>query len=380
MNTFKHSLKLLLLAIIAGLSSASCQDKYADLGEGIFAEFVTNKGTMVAKLFYKETPVTVANFITLAEGTNTKVDTAFAKKKYYNGTVFHRVIDNFMIQGGDPTATGSGSPGYRFGDEFVDSLKHDKPGILSMANSGPATNGSQFFITEKPTPHLNNKHTVFGELVSGLDIQDSISNVKVGARSKPETDVVINELNIIRKGKDAKKFKATKIFENYFVQLEEEKQKELELLEKAKEAFIAKNNASGEVKKFKSGLVMIYQKRGEEKLLGPHERVLIDYAGYLEDGTLFDTSMAKVAKENGKYDEVRDQKGGYTPIESPYNQSARLVPGFREAMLNMNVGDKARVYFPSFLGWGKVGAGNVIPPNSNIIFDIEIVDTVEKKK
>lgn len=379
MNQFKHTFKLLLITILAGFSTASCQDKHSNLEDGMYAEFVTNKGTMLAKLYFKETPITVANFVSLAEGTNTKVDTAFSKKKFYNGTVFHRVINNFMIQGGDPTATGSGSPGYRFGDEFVDSLVHDKPGILSMANSGPATNGSQFFITEKPTPHLNNKHTVFGMLIEGLNIQDTISNVKVGARSKPENDVVINQLNIIRKGKDAKSFNAVKEFENYFIGLEEAKKEEQELLEKAKEAFIAKNNASGEVKKFDSGLVMIYTKRGQEKLLGPHETVLIDYAGFLEDGTLFDTSIADVAKENGKYDEVRDKKGGYAPIESIYNTSARLVPGFREAMLNMNVGDKARIYFPSFLGWGKVGAGGVIPPNANIIFDLEILGVAKKK-
>lgn len=366
--------KLLSIVLLTSLTAASCQDKYPDIEDGLYAEFVTNKGTMLAKLHYDKTPVTVANFVALAEGKNSKVDTAYAGKKFYNGVTFHRVMDNFMIQGGDPTATGAGSPGYRFGDEFVPELKHDKGGILSMANSGPKTNGSQFFITEKATPHLDNKHTVFGELVQGIEIQDSISNVKVAAGSKPVEDVIINELNIIRKGADAKQFNAPKTFDNYFIELEEAKKQELVLLEKAKDAFIAKNNqANGEVKKLESGLVMIYTKKGEAINLGPHDKVLIDYAGFLEDGTLFDTSMADVAEANGKYDEARDKKGGYKPFPMQYNKSARLVPGFREAMLNMNVGDEARIFIPSFLGYGERGAGGIIPPNANLVFDLKIV-------
>jgi peptidyl-prolyl cis-trans isomerase A (cyclophilin A) len=371
--------KLLSIVLLTSLTAASCQDKYPDLEDGIYAEFVTNKGTMLAKLHYDKTPVTVANFVALAEGKNSKVDTAYTNKKFYNGTVFHRVINNFMIQGGDPTATGAGSPGYRFNDEFVSELKHDKPGILSMANSGPKTNGSQFFITEKPTPNLDNRHTVFGELVLGLDVQDSISNVKTAAGDKPLKDVVIKELNIIRKGSDAKKFNAPKVFDNFFIGLEKAKEEELALLEKAKDDFIAKNNqANGEVKKLESGLVMVYTKRGDGINLGPHETVLIDYAGFLEDGTLFDTSMVNVAKDNGKYDEARDKKGAYKPFPMQYNQSARLVPGFREAMLNMNIGDAARIFIPSFLGYGERGAGGIIPPNANLIFDLKLVSKVEK--
>ena len=377
-KSITHIFKLIMLTVLAGLTNASCQGKYPSLEDGMYAEIVTNKGTMVAKLYFKETPITVANFVSLAEGTNKKVDTAYTGKKFYNGLTFHRVMDKFMIQGGDPTGTGAGSPGYRFGDEFVDSLKHDKPGILSMANSGPATNGSQFFITEVPTPHLNNKHTVFGELVLGLDVQDSISNVKVGQGSKPVDSVVMNEVNIIRKGKAAKAFNAPKVFEGYFIKLEEDKKALQALLEEAKTTFIQKNNPdNGEVKKLESGLVMIFTKKGEGVKPTPQDQVLIDYAGYLEDGTLFDTSMAEVAKNNGKYDEARDQQGQYVPFPMIYNQSARLVPGFREAMLNMNVGDEARIFIPSFLAYGERGAGGVIPPNANLIFDLKIVDVVK---
>ena len=370
--------KLFAVVLLTSLTAASCQDKYPDLEDGLYAEFITNKGTMLAKLYYDKTPVTVANFVALAEGKNSKVDTAYTGKKFYNGVTFHRVMDKFMIQGGDPTATGAGNPGYRFNDEFVEELKHDKPGILSMANSGPKTNGSQFFITEIPTPSLNNRHTVFGELVQGLNIQDTISNVKVGPGNKPVKDVTIVELNIIRKGSAAKKFNAPKVFDNYFIELEAAKKEEQALLEKTKDAFIAKNSqANGEVKKLESGLVMVFTKKGDAIKLSSQDRVLIDYAGYLEDGTLFDTSMAEAAKANGKYDEARDKKGAYKPFSMQYNTSARLVPGFREAMLNMNVGDEARIFIPSFLGYGSRGAGNAIPPNANIIFDLKIVGKVE---
>ena len=234
-NSFKVSIFTLLIAI------SSCKAQYPDFEDGMYAEFITTKGVMVAKLAFDKTPITVANFVSLAEGTNTMVDSAYKGKKFYNGIVFHRVIDGFMIQGGDPTATGTGNPGYRFKDEFSPDLKHDKPGILSMANSGPKTNASQFFITEIPKPNLDNRHTVFGELILGLDIQDSISNVKTDSNDKPLENVVIKELNIIRKGKAAKAFDAPKIFINHFAEaekLEKEKKTKAEaLLKTTKDKF-----------------------------------------------------------------------------------------------------------------------------------------------
>ena len=204
------------------LSATSCEkDKYPELGEGVFAEIVTNKGTMVAKLTPEKTPVTVANFVALAEGDHPMVVPKFKGKPFYNGLIFHRVMNNFMIQGGCPEGTGRGTPGYRFGDEFDDDLRHDKPGILSMANPGPHANGSQFFITEKPTPWLDEKHAVFGELVLGLDIQDSISNVEVAPGDKPVEQVVIQEVNILRQGFDARKFDAVKTWETEFPKMDE---------------------------------------------------------------------------------------------------------------------------------------------------------------
>jgi peptidylprolyl isomerase len=379
-------MKILLLALLVSVSSCE-QQKYPDLEDGIYAEFVTNKGIMVAKLDYKEAPVTVANFIALVEGTHPNLPDSLKGKRYYDGTTFHRVIDKFMIQGGDPTGTGSGNPGYKFSDEFHPSLKHDKPGILSMANSGPATNGSQFFITEVPTPNLDNRHTVFGELVIGLDVQDSISNVAVSqGNNKPIDPVVIESINIIRKGKEAEAFDAAKVYTEELPKIEErqkqlkeeENQKLKESAKVAAENFITANaNLGGTVKTLDTGVVMIFTNQNEAAVKpNPSQQVLVNYAGFFEDGRLFDTSWADVAKENNVYNEQRDTQGGYKPFPMIYNETASLVPGFREAMLNMNVGDKARVFIPSYLGYGANGMGP-IPPNSNLIFDLEIFGLAE---
>ena len=168
---------------------------------GTYAEFDTSEGSFTIRLFEKEAPKTVANFVALAEGTREWQDPQSGQKKtepFYNGVVFHRVIDGFMIQGGDRLGTGTGGPGYKFADEFHPSLRHKGPGILSMANSGPNTNGSQFFITLGPTPHLDNRHSVFGEVSEGLDIVKRIGSVPTGPNDRPRTPVVINQVIIKR--------------------------------------------------------------------------------------------------------------------------------------------------------------------------------------
>jgi peptidyl-prolyl cis-trans isomerase A (cyclophilin A) len=168
---------------------------------GVYARFDTTEGPFVIRLFHEQAPKTVENFVGLAEGTKQYVDPRDGTKKtgkYYDGIIFHRVIDGFMIQGGDPLGQGTGGPGYTFGDEFHPTLRHDKAGILSMANAGPNTNGSQFFITLGPTPHLDNRHSVFGEVVDGLDVVRRIGQVKTGARDRPVKDVVINSVTIER--------------------------------------------------------------------------------------------------------------------------------------------------------------------------------------
>ena len=249
-----------------------------------------------------------------------------------------------------------------------------------MANSGPGTNGSQFFITEVPTPWLDNKHSVFGELVLGLDVQDSISNVKVGPTNKPIEDVVIKEVNIIRKGLSAKTFNAPNVFtdglpklaEKLQIMREEAHKKMEEKAAIAREKFLQDNESlHGRIENFQTGITMIYTKESQGVKPNSTEQVLVNCAGYFTNGELFYTTWKDIAQKYGKYNEQMDQQGGYEPFPMIYNETATLVPGFREAMLNMNVGDKARVYIPSYLGYGERGYGS-IPPNTDLIFDIEI--------
>lgn len=198
----KNTLPLfsLVLMVLMGLSATAQKNNYKDMEDGLYAEMITSKGTILLKLEYQATPLTVANFVGLAEG-QIKNDAKALGTPFYDGLVFHRVIPNFMIQGGDPKGNGQGGPGYRFKDEIVDSLKHSGPGILSMANAGPRTNGSQFFITHVQTSWLDGKHTVFGHVITGQEVVNAIVQ---GDK--------IEKVNIVRIGKDAKKFDAAKTF------------------------------------------------------------------------------------------------------------------------------------------------------------------------
>jgi peptidyl-prolyl cis-trans isomerase A (cyclophilin A) len=197
---------LLTLFLTVGLTNVSCADekkskKNEALQPGLYAIFNTNKGVITCQLFEKEAPKTVANFVGLADGTKEWTDPKTGKKvkkNFYDGLIFHRVIPKFMIQGGDPEGTGRGGPGYKFEDEFTSGMQFDKPGILAMANAGANTNGSQFFITTVPTPWLNNKHTIFGQVTEGMDVIETIESVKKGPGDKPVEDVVIEKLEIKR--------------------------------------------------------------------------------------------------------------------------------------------------------------------------------------
>jgi cyclophilin family peptidyl-prolyl cis-trans isomerase len=361
-----------LLAITAVLFSCK-PSKYTDLGEGLFADIQTTKGDIIIKLEYRKTPLTVANFVSLAEGENPFVSEEFKDRKYYNGVTFHRVIKDFMIQGGDPTASGSGNPGYRFKDEIHDSLKHDKAGILSMANSGAATNGSQFFITHKATPFLGGKHTVFGEVVEGLDVVDSIANVETAVADKPVNNVVMNEVHIVRNGKDAKNFDAVAVMKDYFAEEEARKQA---LTEKKSEMAREFANQIVEAKELASGLKYMELAKGTGEKPNTGDIVLVNYAGYLMDGTLFDSNYSEVATSYGMFDPKREQGGGYDPIPMDYTPESRLIAGFREGLLQMEVGNKWRLFIPSHLGYGPQGSGP-IPPNADLVFDVEMVSIAE---
>ena len=371
----------LLSAMFVFFSCNSQKKAYKGLGDGLFADIETTKGHIVVKLNYKEVPTTVANFVTLAEGKNNFVKVEYKGKPFYNGTIFHRVIDGFMIQGGDPTGTGMGDPGYRFEDEFVPSLKHSKKGILSMANSGPNTNGSQFFITQVPTPHLDGRHTVFGETVKGEEVIDAIAKAPRNGQDRPNEDIKIKNITIVANGKDAEKFDAVKVFDSYFKSVAEREKEKEERVKRAFAKFLEEIKVQEpQAKVLPSGVKIFTINNGEGKQPKQTEFAMVNYAGYLRNGALFDSNIKEVEESYGKYQAMREQQNGYQPIPFPYTPSAQLIPGFKEALLTMKVGDKIRVFIPATLGYGEAGAGDVIPPNSDLIFDIEITGTMAAPK
>lgn len=354
--------------------------------EGIFATIATNKGDIVLELEYKKAPVTVANFIALAEGKNTFVTQENLKEKpFFDGLKFHRVIKDFMIQGGDPSGNGSGGPGYAFKDEFTD-LKHDKPGILSMANSGPTTNGSQFFITHKATPWLDGKHTVFGHVTEGMSIVNAIV----------QNDVV-TKITIVRKGALAQKFDAPKVFADYFNNKSEDQKKQdlVNAENKAKQAAIEAEAKKAYTEKYgpviaakkayftatkatatttPSGLTYKITEKGTGVKPTNGTQFYFHYAGYFEDGTLFDSSYETVSKSYGKFDANRAAQNGYQAFPFEAGKKDGMIPGFIEGLENMAFGDKAVVFIPSNLAYGERGAGGVIPPNTTLVFELEMLE------
>ena len=377
-------MKKILLLLSTVVVFASCNKQYNDLGDGLFAEFDTNIGTMVVKLSYEKTPITVANFVALAEGNHPDVDSIHLGKPFYNGLIFHRVMDNFMIQGGDPEGTGRGGPGYSFPDEFDPSLMHDKAGILSMANSGPATNGSQFFITETPTPHLNNKHTVFGEVVLGLEIQDSISNVQTGVADRPISDVIIKKLNIIRNGSEANNFDAvnvwnlelTKLVEKNKLLEEEKRKNRLENQIKGKEKAVSflptLERYKSKSKSSRSGLKTLYLEKGNGIKPKEGDNVLLYYELYDTEANLIDSNSKEIEESYGRYSSDKEVKGRYSPMPMTLSPDAQMITGFKEAVGMMRVGDKMFAFLPWSLGYGAQGGG-IIKPKQDLIFIITMV-------
>ncbi|HLA54608.1 MAG TPA: peptidylprolyl isomerase [Flavobacterium sp.] len=369
----------LLLALVC-VALTSCKDENSKLPDGLYAEIETNKGNITVQLEYAKAPVTVANFVTLAEGKNPFVSKKYKGKNFYDGLTFHRVIKGFMIQGGDPDADGSGGPGYKFKDEFCN-LKHDQAGTLSMANAGPGTNGSQFFITHVPTPDLDGKHTVFGYVIdNGMETVNSI-----------EMGDVINSVTIIRKGEAAKRFDAVKTFNDYVVADQDNQKKQSAVDAENKKVYEAKYKAVNEAKaayftgikkasqKTASGLQYKILKKGGGKKPAVGSVVYINYAGYFENGSLFDTNIADVAKAMGKFEQQRQDQGVYYPIPFQAGRKDGMIPGFIEGIDKLSFGDKAVVFIPSSLGYGSQGIGGVIPPDANLIFELELIQTPPKK-
>jgi peptidyl-prolyl cis-trans isomerase A (cyclophilin A) len=305
--------------------------------DGIYAKFNTSKGEITVTLTHNLTPGTVGNFVALAEGTLENSVRAQGKP-YYDGLKFHRVIPDFMIQGGCPLGTGTGDGGYKFDDEFHPELTHSGPGILSMANAGPGTNGTQFFITHVATPWLDNKHTVFGQVVEGQDVVDRI---KQGDQ--------IESLTILRVGTEAENWNAVEAFRTFEGSREKRLAAERERLAAEMDKVAAGFEAT------KSGLryKIIQKGNGAKPAVG--KQVSVHYEGSLLNGQVFDSSYKR--KE---------------PISFQLGVG-QVIPGWDEGIGLLQVGDKARLVIPSHLAYGSAGAGGVIPPDATLIFEVELM-------
>jgi peptidyl-prolyl cis-trans isomerase A (cyclophilin A) len=358
-----------LVLSLATLMLFSCNSQNDKLSDGLYAEIETSKGKILLQLEFEKTPVTVANFVSLAEGTNTFVNEKFSGKPFYNGLKFHRVIADFMIQGGDPDGNGSGGPGYKFKDEFVDDLKMDKPGILAMANAGPGTNGSQFFITHKETNYLNGRHTVFGHVITGQDVVNKVA----------QEDEII-KIEIIRKGEKAKKFDAPKVFKDHFdAELVAKKSNDAKYATVIADKMAYFAATKSKATKTDSGLQYTIVSKGTGKKPAAGTTFYFHYAGFFEDGNLFDSSYENVNREFGKFDANRAAQNGYQPFPFQAGKKDGMIPGFIEGLEKMSFGDKAVVFIPANLGYGAQGAGEVIPPNTNLIFELEMLEKMPNK-
>ena len=341
-----HKIGLSFIATLFLLFSLIGEPVMADnkLADGMYAKFVTEKGDIVCTLEYEKTPITVANFVGLAEGTK-QLGGGAGKEgvRFYDDLTFHRVINDFMIQGGCPLGSGTGGPGYTFPDEIDPSLKHSGPGILSMANAGPGTNGSQFFITHVATPHLDGKHTVFGHVVSGQDVVNAIRK-----------DDKLKTIEIIRVGDTAKAFKSDQAAFDALLESQEArgKEKELKAMEEAMEQI---KGQYPDAITTESGLKYVVVAEGAGDTPAPGAMVKVHYTGKLLDGTKFDSSV---------------DRG--TPIDFPVGQG-RVIKGWDEALLSMKKGEKRVLIIPANLGYGPSGRGP-IPPNATMIFDVELID------
>lgn len=356
----KRNMKKILFTLlfatagILGFNSCNSQksglpEKYKDLNltDGIYAEINTKDGSILIQLEYQKTPMTVANFVGLAEG-KIKNTAKQEGQPFYDGLKFHRVISkangdqqDFMIQGGDPQGTGAGDPGYKFPDEITD-LKHDKPGKLSMANSGPATNGSQFFVTIVATPWLDGKHTVFGSVVKGQEI---VNNMKA--------NTVMETVKIYRVGKDANNFDAAKVFEEKTAEFKKKAAEEEKLLSMPIEEVVAQKYPNAQ--KTASGLYYIMETPGTGEQAVAGKTVSVHYTGVLTSGKKFDSS-----RDRGQ------------PIDFPLGQGA-VIPGWDEGIALLKVGGKAKLIIPYQLAYGEQGYPGAIPPKATLIFDVELM-------
>lgn len=337
---------LFLILPLCGCADSEAEEvrqRYASLPDGLYAVIVTDKGDIVLQLYFEETPMTVANFVGLAEGT---IRTTYREgKPFYDGLTFHRVVDGFVIQGGDPKGNGTGGPGYKFRDEFVYGLKHDSEGVLSMANSGPNTNGSQFFITLSATPHLDYIHTVFGKVVEGMDV---VKQIKQGDEMK--------RVIIVRNGEKAEKFIVDdEVFTKHRSTLSERRRIFEEKMNENVLAQVGKD--FGKAIEAANGIRYIVEKNGDGPRPQTGNTVTVHYTGRLTDGQIFDSSV------------------GRAPFTFQVG-TGQVIKGWDQMVGEMRKGEKRKVLLPPDMAYGSRGAGP-IPPNSWLVFEIEVLDIAE---
>lgn len=368
MNRINQSLIALTLSAAIGFSSCKNQEKkeetntptveqtapaqempkVEDVKEGILAHIYTKKGEIVCLLEYEKTPMTVGNFIGLAEG---KIENKCKAngKPYYDGLKFHRVIADFMIQGGDPQGDGSGGPGYNFPDEIDQSLQFIGPGILAMANAGPSTNGSQFFITHKITDWLNGKHTIFGHVVKGQEVVNAI-----------QQGDVMDSIRIERKGDKAMAFDAVKSFNEKVKDFRKQEEERLKA-EKGRMMEIPQFNAWVKktypaAKAMPNGMYIQITEQGKGPKPQKGQTVIAHYTGTFADGTKFDSSL-----DRGQ------------PFSFPLGQG-RVIQGWDEGFAMLNIGTKAKLLIPYTLGYGEQGMPGAIPPKATLVFDVQLLN------
>jgi cyclophilin family peptidyl-prolyl cis-trans isomerase len=350
----KKLLFTLLFLPFAGILNAQNAEEPQD---GIYARFTTNKGVVVCQLEYQKTPMTVGNFVGLAEG-NFKVGDKSFSKPFFDGLIFHRVIADFMIQGGDPQGTGMGDPGYKFYDEIDPTLKHVGPGILSMANSGANTNGSQFFITHKATPWLDGKHTVFGHVISGQEVVDAIAQ-----------NDTMRKVEIIRVGREALKWNAQTAFDQVY--LAKKAQEALEQAELAKIAAMSQDDYKAymyaevmekypNAQQSATGLVYVILNNGKDNEVKEGKKVSLHYTGTLRRG-------------GKKFDSSKDRNA---PLEFEYKVQ-RMIPGFEEGITYIKEGGKILLFIPYYNAYGKQGRPGSIPPYADLVFEIELLQVTD---
>lgn len=380
----KHVVFILLASVLLHSCTSS---KYKDLEDGLYAEIQTNKGDIFLELYATDVPMTVANFVALSEGTNNRVTDSIRGNKFYDGIRFHRVVDNFIIQGGDPTETGRGTAGYRFGDEFTQNkkgdllYKHDAAGILSMANGGPNSNGSQFFITHRAIPHLDGKHTVFGKTIVNSDqlkllkknnkdsllLKKAIDSLRMVVVNKIEKLDTIHHIKIVRVGEKANSFNETIIFDKelaQFVKTEEDRLQEEKDLETVRYSnYLAKkvtfHNKMGiqKASKTESGLQILKLKQN------PSGKKVVDYKPIKAHFTLYTADGKKIqsTEESGQ------------PFVFQLNDTKKpMITGFKEGVKNLREGEKVRLFIPYYIGFGAAKYGP-FPAKSDLVFEVEIL-------